>query len=320
MFDHGLNWKRQEDGTILYRRAPSDPTFVIDERALGQILRFRLLIPLMSFLTLLPAVSLAVFARHGYVSIAVPLVAFLGGAVFSYLYFRSVERKIEATLRRAKRSAEEIQPFKAPRNGRSWETLDDGSVHYWPRAATEPVVLTGVQFAAIGKSNGHVASSLFVSLLVAVLIDGYRWVGDMSNGTAMLALLAIAGFNILLVARLRRQRSAILANVPRAPNRTDIQPPLEATQLIGVVNAVLRRRLGETSGRMLLILICIAVLSFRAANGTLVSLANGKSIYWADLPIPVGPIVPALVWGCSLFAIAWLALVIIGRLRNGREK
>lgn len=318
MFNQGLNWKRREDGAVLYRRIPSEPTFIIDERTLGEILRFRYLIPLVSFLTLLPAAVLAVIAGHGDVSIAIPLGAFLGGAVLFYLYFKSVERRIGALLRSAKRSTEAIAPFKTPLKGRNWRTLEDASVHYWPRAAAEPVVLTGEQFAAIGKSNGHIAFSFFASLLVAVLVDGFRWVGDMSNRTAILTLLALAAFNVLLLARLRRQRRVISANAPPAPDRATIQPPLTFAQLISGFRAALHRRLGEGSGFMLLILICIAVLG--ASSAALLSLAKGEFIHWADLPVPVGPVVPALAWCCSLSAAVWLAWAMIGRLRNGCEK
>ncbi|WOS62992.1 hypothetical protein [Sinorhizobium fredii] len=128
MFDRGLNWERRADGTILYRRTPSEPTFIIDERALGQILRFRFMIPLMSFLTLLPAVSLGPVARHGHVSFAVPVGAFLLGAAFFYAYFRSVERRIKRILAEARPSVQAPEPYKTPRDARGWKTLEDGTV------------------------------------------------------------------------------------------------------------------------------------------------------------------------------------------------
>ncbi len=316
MFDRGVNWKKRQDGTFLYNRSPSEPTFIIDERTLDEILWFRWMLPLVSFLLTLPVVVLGVLVRHGDASMAVAIGALLAGLVLFYVYFRSVERRIKAMLRDARRSAETIEPLKVPPNGRNWRTLQDGSVHYWPRAADAPVVLTGEQFMTISKDKGHLLSLFLLNLAIAVGVDGYWWAGDMSDRITLLSLLALAVFDFVVLARLLARGRAIVTNAPPASDRRNVQPPRTIAQVIGGWRAALRRQaFGFT---MLLILVCIAVLG--VSISTLASLANGEFVYWADLPVPVGPLVPTLASACSLMATIWLAGAMFAHLRSGREK
>ncbi|MDK1383969.1 hypothetical protein QN224_00935 [Sinorhizobium sp. 8-89] len=316
MFDHGLNWERQEDGAILYQRTPSDPTFIIDERALGQILRFRFLIPLMSCVTLLPAVTLGVVAGHGHVSFAVPIGAFLLGAALFYAYFRSAERRIKRILAGARRSVQAPEPYKTPRDARSWNTLEDGSVHYWSRTMPRPVVLTAQQFAAIGNENTHVLVSFLVSLIVLALTDGYRWVGDINNGTAIAILMAVLSFNALFIARVRRKRHAMLHALPAVPSDTKVQPPLSVVQRLSVVASVLRRKVAGASVLMLMVLGCASLFGIFASGLTLIQLNEGVAFYWGKRSsLPMGPTVPAGAFLASSLLAAWIASAVVARIR-----
>ncbi|AWM27308.1 hypothetical protein N181_21185 [Sinorhizobium fredii USDA 205] len=320
MFDRGLNWERRADGTILYRRTPSEPPFIIDERALGQILRFKFMIPLMSFLTLLPAVSLGPVARHGHVSFAVPVGAFLLGAAFFYAYFRSVERRIKRILAEARPSVQAPEPYKTPRDARGWKTLDDGSVQYWSRTMPRPVVMTPQQFAAIGNENSKVLACALLSAIILVLTDGYRWVGDINNGTAIAILMAVLLFNALYIARFRERRHATLKALPPAPSNAKVQPPLAVMQALLVAASVLREKVAGASVLMLLILGFASLFGMFSTGSTLIQLNEGVAFYFGKRnSFPMGPALPVGAFLVSVLLAKWTASALVARVGRKRD-
>ena len=296
MFDRGLNWQKLEDGTILYRLSSSGPTFIIDEQTLGSILRFRFMIPLVSFLTLIPTVVLGVFAGRGEVSYAIPVATLLFGTAAFYLYFRRTERRIERMLGRARQSSQPLEPFKPARNARNWKTLDDGSVFYWPRNWANPVMLTAKQFASIGTGNGYGFCSLFGSVIIAVLADGYRWAGGLNNGAASVIVVALASFNVLVIARIRRTRERMLDRAPLAPV-AGLNPPLKLLDFVRLIRA----KLVEGSRGMLLFWLFVAIFGLSQSVQTLSDLFGGVGVYWGKgKSFPIGPVTPILALVGSL--------------------
>ncbi|MBD9485751.1 hypothetical protein GFB56_03540 [Ensifer sp. T173] len=313
MFDRGLNWEKREDGTILYRRSPSGPTFIIDEQTLGRIVRFRFMIPLVSFLTLIPTVVLGVFAGHGEVSLAIPVAALLFGVAAFYLYFRRTERRIEWMLAGARRSSQAPEPFKPQRNARNWKTLDDGSVFYWPRNWPNPVMLTAKQFASIGVDNGYGFCALFVSVIIAVLADGYRWAGGLNNGAASVIAVALISFNVLFIARIRRTRQRMLDRAPLAPVVSGLNPPLKLLDFARLI----RMKLVRGSRGMLLFWLLVAVFGLFQSVQTLSDLFGGVRVYWdKGKSFPVGPVLPSLAFVGSLLLAMVNVSAIVMRARS----
>lgn len=200
-------------------------------------------------------------------------------------------------------------------NGRSFHIQPDGSLHYWSRTMSVPVSLTAQQFASVGTANTPLFLSVAISLLVAVLIDGYRWAGEIGGATAIVVLVGLVTFNALFIAKVRNDRHRMLRDLPLAPADAKVKPPLSIAELLVTAVIVLSKMMSRAPIRMLLVVGCASLLAALAVGHTLMQLIEGVGFYWGRRnSLPVGPAIPALAFLVSLLLVTWTACLIVVRI------
>ncbi|WP_152976119.1 hypothetical protein [Ensifer adhaerens] len=201
------------------------------------------------------------------------------------------------------------------KSGRSFDIQPDGSVHYWSRTMSAPVSLTAEQFASVGEANTRLFLSVAISLIVAVLTDGYLWAGEIDGATAIVILMALVSFNALFIAKVRNDRLAMLRDLPPAPADAKVKPPLSIAELFVAAAIVLSQKMARAPVWMLLVLGYASLLGVFAVGHTLMQLLEGVAFYWGKRnSLPVGPTIPAFALLVSLLLATWTACMIIARI------